>query len=385
MAAGRKDYVPRSEPRSLKSAAARLFARALWLLWIAAAVAILSTTFDYVRPGQIAVIKNNLTGAETLKRTDGVVVHAPLGITRVYILDKTQQVVRMTARKGVGDRPGVDNVKVKTSDGTNVFVDVELVYRIEPEKAQTVVRTFGRDEAYKFGFVRSLARSKVRDALGELSLQEIIKAENRRAKAEQARQRINDILTTLGLVVTSLSVTDLDYSDQYKEMIAERLKLEQEIRNQEAAQKTAESEQMAAKARAERRKNTTLEQIRGEQAKRLIEAKGEAARVLKEAEAEAYRIKKMGDQQLQVALNEARAIEQEGLKRAEGVRRMVEAYRVGGLALIREALAKKYAGKRINGKPYTLDSRVERLRIEREGGGGAAAVEIKPQERGGSQ
>ena len=148
MPPNKKPYEPSARVRSMKIGVGRFTARALWLVWLILAAAILTTTVDYVRPGQIAVIKNNLTGGETLKRTDGVVVHAPLGITRVYILDKTQQTVRMTATKGAGERRGLDNVRVKTSDGTNVFVDVELVYSLSPDLAQTVVRALGEDHRH---------------------------------------------------------------------------------------------------------------------------------------------------------------------------------------------------------------------------------------------
>jgi len=375
MARMEKSYVPCSQGLSGRAVIGRYAGRGLWAVWILLVLAVLSSTFHYVKPGEIAVIKNNLTGSETLKLTDGVVVHAPLGITRVYVLDKTLVPVRMTAQRGVGDRQGVDNVRIKTSDGTNVYVDVELAYNINPEMAQTIIRTFGRGNAYKLGFVRSLARSRVRDTLGQLSLQEISAAPKRQAKAEEAIIHINDLFSTFGLVITSLGITDLDYSEQYKALITERLKVEQEILNQESARITAESEKLAAKAGADRRKNTMIEQIRGEQRKRVIDAEGHAIKILKEAEAETYKTRKEGDQQYEVALNEARAVEQEGLKKAEGIQRMVEAYRTGGLALIRETLAAKYAGKQIKGKPYTLDSHVERLRIETEGG---AAVTVPP-------
>lgn len=372
MASSKKEYAPRSEPRSVRGLVGPIVGRAFWAVWVALAIVIAVTSVDRVQPGQVAVIKNNLTGAETLRRTDGVVVHMPLGITRVYVLDQTQQPVRMTREEGVGDREGVDDVKVKTSDGTNVFFNVEFTYRINPEMARTVIENFRRGDAFKYGFMRSLVRSKVRDALGELSLQEIAEAANRQAKAQQATLRINDVVTTLGLTVESISITNPIYNPQYKAMLAERARITQKIRNQEAARITALSEKAAAEEAAWRETTTTLRLVRGEQAKRVIDAQGDADKLLKETEGKAYELRKEGDRQLEVALQEARAIEQEGLKKAEGIRLLAEAYRVGGLALVRETLAKKYTGKQIRGKPYSLESRVDRLRIETESGAAAA-------------
>ena len=105
----------------------------------------------------------------------------------------------------------------------------------------------------------------------------------------------------------------------------------------------------------------------------MIKAEGDAAAMMEVAHAEAIRMREHGEQQYQVFHNEAQAVETELLKKAEGIQKLAEAYQTGGLALIREALAKKYAGTIINGRPYSLESTVARLQIEQ----AAAALRTK--------
>ena len=54
---------------------------------------------------------------------------------------------------------------------------------------------------------------------------------------------------------------------------------------------------------------------------------------------------------------------------------MVSAYAKGGEALLREALATKYNGRAIKGRPYTLDSNIKRLQVERRDNITDAAIE----------
>ena len=84
-----------------------------------------------------------------------------------------------------------------------------------------------------------------------------------------------------------------------------------------------------------------------------------------------------------MAENEAKAILTEGLRRAEGIKQLSDAYREGGLALAREAVSKKLAGTVINGRPDSLESRVDRLRIEGDATraeGAAAARKLQKEE-----
>ena len=76
--------------------------------------------------------------------------------------------------------------------------------------------------------------------------------------------------------------------------------------------------------------------------KAVIEAEGLAAQTVNVASGEAYKVRLEGERLLKVAQAEAKAIEAEGLRKAEGIEKLAEAYEKGGMGLIREALAEKY-------------------------------------------
>ena len=106
-----------------------------------------------------------------------------------------------------------------------------------------------------------------------------------------------------------------------------------------------------------------------------IAAGAEAKKQEKLADAAATKTRLEGEQILASDTEEAKAIETEGRARAEGVLKMVSAYAKGGEALLREALAAKYQGRAIQGKPYTLDSNIKRLQVERRSSITDAAIE----------
>ena len=85
------------------------------------------------------------------------------------------------------------------------------------------------------------------------------------------------------------------------------------------------------------------------------------------AKGEAIQTREEGEQNYQILHNEALAVETELMNKAEGIKKLADAYREGGIALVREALARKYAGKIINGRPYSLESTVQRLQLEQAG------------------
>jgi len=63
--------------------------------------------------------------------------------TGFSILNKTEQKLEMTKKPGEGSRPHVDDLKLKTSDGNNLWVDITVSWRVNPQKAWLTVRNVG--------------------------------------------------------------------------------------------------------------------------------------------------------------------------------------------------------------------------------------------------
>jgi regulator of protease activity HflC (stomatin/prohibitin superfamily) len=368
----------------------------LWFTLIAVAACVgfaaiaFATMATRIEPGYIGVIINNFTGAIETQTQPGVVYHLPFGLTDVYTIDSRLQVFEMSEESGEGEEAarvarssrrsaGGDapargkRVKIKTVDGGDVFLDLTVNYILEPSQGQILATLVGVGDEYKRSLMRSYARSLIRDGLGELAMVGITDPSVRSAKLGEAQDRLNAAVSAWGLKVETVSATNFSFNPRYEELIKERKSVDQDVRNQAAAQETSRREKETLVNSATREKNVEVRQVQGELAKRLIAAEGEATKIKTEADGEAYRIRKAGEQAFAVAQSEATAVAAEGLKRAEGILALSDAYRRGGLALVMEALAKKYAGRAIRGRPYDLESTVDRLRLE-EGAGAAAAA-----------
>ncbi|HGY90610.1 MAG TPA: hypothetical protein ENK43_05495 [Planctomycetes bacterium] len=330
------------------------------------------TCYDYVNPGEVAVIKNNLTGTEDLKIESGMVFHLPWGITDVFKLDRTVQVFRMTRHRGKGDRPGPDNVKIKVADGSNIEVDVEVIYQIIPTEAPAIIKHVGKGEAFKNKMIRSYARAVIREMYGKLTLEEISDPSKRAAQNVLVTESMNADLRPFGIEVTLINTTNFVFNSEYEKLVKLKKSTAQEYLNQAAAQEQALKEQETLIAQANRKKNNALIEARGKARKRLVEAENQAKQLVARAKGEAYAMKKEGQRKFSVATADAQAIEAEGLARAEGIAQLAAAYAAGGLGLVKEALAKKYMGTRIEGRPFSLSERIERLEVERRDGAIAA-------------
>ncbi|MFH0794370.1 MAG: SPFH domain-containing protein [bacterium] len=346
----------------LGSDAAQTFTAFLIVFLFAAIGVTLYSGVTRVEPGEIAIIVNNITHKVTLDTRNGIKIHLPLGLTDVYKLDRTLQVFAMTGEYGT--KAGDDSIRIKTNDGSNVIIDAEINYQIDETRGKEIVEMLGRGDRYKGELLRSYSRSLIRDSFGDLSIDEVTDPANRLDKIHQINEALNKSLSPWALQVAAVSATNFAFNDQYTQMIKERKESEQVFRNQESAQQNALRDQERQIAEATRIKNTRLEEEKGSQQKRIIEKQGWGEQLKKRADGDAYKARVEGEQAYQVALNEAKAVEVEGLKKAEGIQKLSDAYAQGGLGLVREALAAKYAGAVINGRPYSLDNEVQRLQLE---------------------
>ena len=177
------------------------------------------------------------------------------------------------------------------------------------------------------------------------------------------KNALNESLREFGTEVTLVNTTNFVFNPRYEALVKEKKAATQQFINQKAAQEQAQKEQETRIAQAEREKNNALITARGSASKRLVEAEAQAKQQIARAQGDAYARELEGERQLQVALNEAKAVESEGLNQAAGIRKLADAYERGGAGLVKEALARKLAGARINGRPYSLSERIDRFTV----------------------
>jgi regulator of protease activity HflC (stomatin/prohibitin superfamily) len=341
------------------------------------------TGVDRVEPGEAAVVINNISHNQSVVTEVGYVIHLPFGMTEVHKFNTEDKILLMSGKRVQGQMGG-DAIRVKTRDGSNVDLDAEIKYRLprQEEALKNLAHCFGSDRTYDkkvSDLLVAFARSDIREILGELYIYEITDASQRQAKAIEVRSKLNEAMGAYGVNVDSVSILNLDLNDEYEKLIKDRKDADQLFVNQASAIESALQQQAEQIARTTREKNTALEEEKGRQTKRIIEAIGQSKQMKARADGDADRTRIDGDKAYEVALNEARAVEAEGLAKAEGILKLAGAYERGGMALVREALAEKYLGRTINGRPYDLSSTVERLALEPSTVGAAAAGKGGPQ------
>ncbi len=332
------------------------------------------TGVDNLEMGKAAVIIKNVQRKPSVRTRPGLVAHLPFGMTEVYKFPVQNQLMRMQGKSDGG------TIRVKTRDGSNVDFGAEIRYRVMETDAalMSLAKSFGRDEKLDAvqQLILALARSDIREILGALYIVEITDAAQRQKKTIEIRTLMNEQLAPYGVYVDTVSLSTPILNTKYAQLIKDRKSANQELANQESAQESALRKQEQAIATATREKDTAIEEEKGRQNKRIIEAKSHAEQRVARADGDADKIRREGDKAYEVALNEAQAFRAEGLSKAEGIRKMAEAYENGGMALVREALAQKYLGAEINGRPFNLSNVVERLALE-PGVGAAAAKSAK--------
>jgi len=336
------------------------------LIFVVVTVGGLLTSWTRVEPGMVAVIKNNVTRGETVQTASGLVFHLPFGLTDVFLLNRKVQVFTMTKDVGRGDLQTRDNVKIKVADGSNVEADVEVNFKIIPVEAAHIIRRVGPDEAFKNKMIRSYTRALIREQYGLLTLEAVSDPATRTSQNVRVKEALNESLRTFGIEVTQVNTTRFVFNKEYERLVKEKKATSQEFTNQSAAQEKAQKEQEAKIASATRTKNTTIIQARGVARKRIVTVENEAKQLIARAGGQAYAKRKEGERSFEVATNEARAIEAEGLNTAQGIKRLADAYARGGVGLVKEAIARKLLGKRINGRPYSLSEKIERFEVKRD-------------------
>ena len=318
------------------------------------------TCYDSVRPGEVAVIKNNITGTETVQQTEGIILHLPWGITDVYVLDKTQRRLTMADQ---------DSVVIKTREGANVDTNVEVTFSLKPADAGRIVQQIGMgrngaDMTKVDDVVFSYVRAKIRDAIGGLNLEELARPEARTARIEETKRELNDELVRYGVEILTVSATAWDYDDKYEDMIKRRKEADQIFVNQAAAQETNRKKQETSIAEQNRIKSNSIAEAQGDVDKEIIAKEAWSVEQRAKAEGDAYKTRKESDGAYLRLQNEAAALTTELTRRAQGIRALAEAYATGGIGLVKEVLAGKLKGVRILGRPFSEDGQPRRVQYE---------------------
>jgi len=237
-------------------------------------------------------------------------------------MKKIQEVKVIPHKRAEGRR----NIRLKTADGNDIWVDLVVAYQVIEELAPVLVQKIGVNMEAVERVVGIETRGVVRQVLGELSTPEFYQAEEREEKLAQAKELLNQKLNPLGVRVNNLALIQFRFVPEYEDLLRERAL---------ADQKRQEYEQL--KLAAEKEKEAKVAKARGD---------AQAMRVLAEGKKERLRLE--GEAELASLSEQAKATEAQLLKEAEGLKKLTRSLAgAGGENLVARELARVLKGKRL--------------------------------------
>ena len=166
-------------------------------------------------------------------------------------IDVRTQNYTMSAVHDEGDKQGDDAIKVLTSDGLEVVIDLTVLYRIQAAEAPKLVKETGLD--FKDKIVRPITRTKIRDNAVYYTAIDLYSV-----KRDEFQNRIfKDIEVSFksrGLELEQLLVRNITLPNRVKAVIEEKIGAEQEAQKmffvlqkekQEAERKRVEAQGIA--------------------------------------------------------------------------------------------------------------------------------------------
>lgn len=209
-------------------------------------------------------------------------------------------------------------IRIQTSEGYQVTVDVTMLYRVVDPHA--VVTKVGAGRLYETKVVARRADKILRQTLGRLDAEDFYDDDRRMLAGEDARRELSRDLAEWGIQVFAVLIRDYTYDARYQEAIEQRKIQDQSVFKNKAEAVAANREAEKDRTLAEGRANIEVEMERGRSEVRKIKADGDL-----------YFRQRVAEGDLQVALAEAEgtrlenaALQQAGASNLVGLR-MAEA------------------------------------------------------------
>ncbi len=244
---------------------------------------VLTKCIIQINPGEIGV--KSLFGKvqEDVLRSG---LHFINPLVDVQRLDIKTQNYTMSGIHDEGTKTGDDAIRVLTSDGLEVTIDLTVLYKLLPSEAPRLIRETGVD--YTDKIVRPLTRTKIRD--NSVYYEAISLYSNKRDEFQQRIfKSIEDDFKKRGLVLEQLLVRNITLPQSVRETIEQKINAEQDAQKmqfvllkekQEAERKRVEAQGIADYQRIINI-GLTDQQLQYEQIKAYLElAKSDNAKVI---------------------------------------------------------------------------------------------------------
>lgn len=151
-------------------------------------------------------------------------------LVNVYNVDIKTLNYTMSGVNNEGEKEGDDAIRVLTSDGLEVTIDLTVLYRVVGTEAPRLIRETGLD--YKDKIVRPLTRTKIRDNAVYFTAIDLYST-----KRDQFQNRIFTSIEAdfkkRGLILEQLLLRNITLPNNVKTSIEEKIKAEQDAQKME--------------------------------------------------------------------------------------------------------------------------------------------------------
>jgi regulator of protease activity HflC (stomatin/prohibitin superfamily) len=162
------------------------------------------------------------------------------------------------------------SIRIQTSEGYQVTVDVTVAYRIiDPYK---VLVSVGPGSLYETALVRPRADRYLRESLGRLNAEDFYNGDKRLSASLVAREKLTKDLEPAGIQVWNVMVRHYTYDDRYQNAIEQRKIQDQTVFKNQAEALSAAEEAEKNRVLAEGQARVSVEAERGKAEVRKIDA-----------------------------------------------------------------------------------------------------------------
>ena len=221
--------------------------------------------FVYVEPNEFGIKVKRMglnRGVQKEIHTAGLNLVIPY-LWEMHRLPRDVQVLELTDYPDTAsDRARKDRVAhIQTSDGFFVDVDVSILYRIEDP--YLVFTQIGPGTLYENNGIIPKAEPALKETLGKLTTEDFYNSPLRVAKAQEARELLNEELKPKGIHVEQVLVRYFRYSPEIQKNIEEKKLKDQLVFTNQAAARAAREEAQLKKIVQEGRVSVDVEMEQG--------------------------------------------------------------------------------------------------------------------------
>ncbi|MBK9459847.1 MAG: prohibitin family protein [Sphingobacteriales bacterium] len=213
-------------------------------------IGLLSATIVQIGSGEVGV-------PVLFGKVNGQILNSGLNVVnplcKVEMFDVKTQNYTMSAVHDEGERVGDDAIRILSSDGLEVTMDITVLYRLSAAEAPRMLREIGADMVYKDKVVRPITRTKIRDNAVYYTAIDLYSV-----KREEFQSRIFTSIEKdfkqRGLILEQLLVRNISLPESVKLTIESKINAEQESQKmqfvlqkekQEAERKRVEAQGIA--------------------------------------------------------------------------------------------------------------------------------------------